>query len=316
MNINRVRTLLVVVNVGLAAGTGYTVYKEFENKEDRRRQTQVFQEQLAAELKAAPTATRRDTTRASIKDSDLVDLTGDKPKPIEVKPVESAPTTRVLNPLKNLVKVVTISHHTDPALANVAIMKLADVQPGAERSIFRIGDVIPFANDAVVVEIHPKRVVFQNGDTLEELEVPDQITPGLGGPTGAGGSSSRAADPGNRPFATYVESKRDSWIVTIKPGGDRALEREGETVLEGVLFSTTDAPGGGKALRVDKVPPGSVLAQHGVQDGDVLISVDGVKMSTKSEVVAYAKQNKNKQVFEVVIQRKGRFVTKRVQIER
>ena len=101
------------------------------------------------------------------------------------------------------------------------------------------------------------------------------------------------SDPGNRPFITYVESKKESGNITIKAGGNRALEREGEAVLEGVLSGARPKPGRRQGARVDKVPPDSVLAQHGVQDGDVLISVDDVPMSTKSEVVDYAKQNKN-----------------------
>jgi type II secretory pathway component PulC len=250
----------------------------------------------------------------SIKDSDLVDLTGEKPKAPEVRPIESAPVTRMVTPLDDVIKIVTISHHTDPRLANVAIMKKTDLQPGVERSIFRVGDVIPFANEAVVLEIHPKEVVFLNGDRQERMRVPDQ--PSLVPVIAGGGGSSRPSDAGLRPFATYVESKRDSGIITIKSGGDRALAREGETVLEGVVFSTTEAPGGGKALKVDKVPPGSLLAQHGVQDGDVLISVDGVPMSTKSEVVDYAKRNQNRSNFNVVIQRRGRNIHKTVNIDR
>jgi hypothetical protein len=39
-------------------------------------------------------------------------------------------------------------------------------------------------------------------------------------------------------------------------------------------------------------------------------------MSTKSEVVAYAKRNKNKQVFDVVFQRRGARHNKRVVIDR
>jgi hypothetical protein len=53
MNVNRARSLLVLVNIGLAAGTGYTVYKEFDNKAERKRETLVFQERLQADLKNA-----------------------------------------------------------------------------------------------------------------------------------------------------------------------------------------------------------------------------------------------------------------------
>jgi S1-C subfamily serine protease len=156
--------------------------------------------------------------------------------------------------------------------------------------------------------------VFQNGDNQETVQISE--TPGgpAGGPSG--GSSSKPTDSGARPFGTYIESKKDSNQITIKSGGAIALDREGESVLQGVVFSTTDAAKGGKALRVDKVPPGSLLAQHGVQDGDVLVSVNGQAMSTKSEVVDYVKSHKSTYLFEVVIQRRGGLVHKTVQVER
>jgi type II secretory pathway component PulC len=247
----------------------------------------------------------------SIKDSDLVDLTGARPKAPEVRPVESAPASRVINPLEGMIKIVTISFHPDPDFASVAILKKNDTQTGLERTIFRVNDTIPFANDAVVLEIRPKEVVFQNGDRTETMKVPDT-------PSGAGAAipGPASSDPGNRPFATYVESKRDSSVVTIKPGGTVALEREGEAVLQGVVFSTTKAPDGGDALRIDTVPPGSLLEQNGVQNGDTLISVDGVRMSTRSEVMDYAKRNKHKTDFTVVFQRRGRNHVRTVHIDR
>lgn len=312
MNINRVRTLLVLANVGLAGATGFTVYKEFENKTARAKETAYFKDDLEADLLKAPAPTRKDQTRTPVKDGDFLDLTGDRAKPPEPpRPVEVA-TTRVLNPLEDLIKVITISYQSENG-GIATITRKAEVGPGVERSNFRVGDMIPFANDAIVVEIKQKEVIFRNGERLETLRVPDTLSVPVGGPSGS--SASRPSDPGLRPFATYIESKKDSGNITIKPGGDRALEREGEAVLEGVIFSSTEVKGG-KALRVDKVPPTSVLAQHGVQDGDVLVSVDGKPMSSKSEVVDYAKQNKNKQVFDVEILRRGNRVMKTVNIQR
>ena len=157
-------------------------------------------------------------------------------------------------------------------------------------------------------------MVFRNGDQEQELKIID--TAG-GAPSPGGATTTRTStDPGNRPFITYVESKKDSGNITIKAGGNLALSREGEQVLDGVIFSSTDSAKGGKALRVDTVPADSVLAKHGVQDGDVLVSVNGVAMSTKSEVVDYVKRNKTMSVFEVAIQRRGNIVTKTITVER
>jgi hypothetical protein len=313
MNVNRVRSLLLLVNIGLAGGTGYTVYHEFDTKKVRTQQTTDFYDKLTKDVTAAPKAVRTTSVRVSIKDSDLVDFTGDKPKVAEIESRPASAPTSVRTPVEDMIKLVTISVHPDRSLSRVALSRKTGTDLPSERLIFGEGDAIPFANDAVVVEVRSKEVVFQNGDKLETVKISEIPAVAAGGPSGG---SSRPADTGARPFSTYIESKKDSGTVTIKSGGALALDREGETVLQGVIWSTTEDKDGKKALRVDKVPPNSVLAQHGLQDGDVLVSVNGQAMSSKSEVVDYVKSHKSTYLFEVVIQRRGGLVHKTVQVER
>jgi type II secretory pathway component PulC len=313
MNVNRVRSLMLLVNLGLAGATGYTVYTEFKEKKVRSEKTSTFYDQLRKDLESAPKARTKDATRVSIKTSDLLDMTGDKPKPVVV---ESAPvpTSRVTTPIDDLLRIVTISVYPDRTQSRVAVARKAPGgDPPGERLSFGEGEAIAFANDAVVLAIFADHVLFRNADQEQELRIIDTAgPPAPGGPT----SARTTSDPGNRPFISYVESKKDSGNITIKPGGNIALAREGEQVLDGVVWSTTDSAKGGKALRVDTVPPDSVLARHGVQNGDVLVSVNGVPMSTKSEIVDYVKRNKTMSVFEVAIQRRGNIVTKTVTVER
>ena len=313
MNVNRVRTMLLVLNIGLAGGTGYTVYHEFNTKKERTRQTTNFYDQLTKDVTAAPKAARANTVRVSIKDSDLVDFTGEKPKAPEIERPTSVATSRTITPVDEMIKLVTIAVHPDRTLSRVAISRKGAPDLPSERLTFGEGDAIPFANDAMVVEIRAKDVVFQNADQQETVKINEVPTGAAGGPTSP---NSKPTDSGARPFGTYVESKKDSGTITIKSGGAIALDREGESVLQGVVFGQTDAAKGGKALRVDTVPPGSLLAQHGLQDGDVLVSVNGQPMSTKSEVVDYVKSHKSTYLFEVVVQRHGRNVHKTIQVER
>jgi hypothetical protein len=309
MNINSVRTLVMIMNVGLAGATGYTVYHEFQQKDVRRRETQAFADKLKAELEKAPKPKTRDITRVAIKDSDLVDLTGEKPKAPEPPKVESVASSRTVTPLDEQIRIVTISMHPERVLSKVTISKKAGGDPGVERVNFSEGDTIPFAGEAMVVEILADEVVFLNGDRQERMKIPDTPTPAPGGAT-----ASRASDKGDRPFITYLESKKDSGTVTIKNGGAIALQREGESVLDGAQFSSTTGSKGEKMLRIDKAPP--ALAQHGVQDGDTLISIDGFAMSTRSEVVDYVKRNKNKPSYDVRFLRRGRVYNKLVVVER
>ena len=314
MNVNRVRSLMLLVNLGLAGATGYTVYTEFKEKKVRSEKTATFYDQLRKDLEAAPKARTKDATRSSIRLSDLLDMTGDKPKPVVVESAASVPTSRVTTPIEDLLRIVTISVYPDRTQSRVAVARKAPGgDPPGERLSFGEGEAVAFANDAVVLAIYSDHVLFRNGDQEQELRIIDTAgPPAPGGPT----SARTVSDPGNRPFITYVESKKDSGNITIKPGGNLALSREGEQVLDGVVWSTTESAKGGKALKVDSVPPDSVLAKHGVQNGDVLVSVNNVPMSTKSEVVDYVKRNKTMSVFEVAIQRRGNIVTKTVTVER
>ena len=46
MNINRVRSLMLLVNLGLAGATGYTVYTEFTERRSATSRPETFSDQL------------------------------------------------------------------------------------------------------------------------------------------------------------------------------------------------------------------------------------------------------------------------------
>ena len=313
MNVNRVRSLMLLVNLGLAGATGYTVYSEFKEKKVRSEQTETFYDQLRKDLEAAPKAHTKDATRASIKTTDLLDMTGDKPKPVVVESAASGP------PRASRLRSTTSSASSRSRSIRTGHSRGRGLPEGGRRRSSRRAAELRRGRGRSVRERRSRPRDPRGPRDLQERR------------SGAGAQDPRyrgtprcrrrhvgplVERSGNRPFITYVESKKDSGNITIKPGGNLALSREGEQVLDGVIFSSTDSAKGGKALRVDTVPPDSVLAKHGVQNGDVLVSVNGVAMSTKSEVVDYVKRNKTMSVFEVAIQRRGNIVTKTITVER
>ncbi len=316
MNINRARVFLVFVNVGLAGLTGFTAYKEFKAKDQRSIATAQFEEKLNSELGKIVRVSGRTGLRSNVDQKDLVDMTGQpkaEPVPESTKTVETKATT--YSPLEPLIRVLTITCSDNPVESRVGIVRKAAGETGAEAIIFGVGDIVPFANNAQIVAIHTKDVVFQNGEQQETLPINEQpVADGGAGAARQPGTDSRAGAVGN--IADYLDVKPDSGIVKVRSGGARAIARDGEQVLEGVIFSTTDIGGGKKALKVDKIPAGSPLSKFGAVDGDVLISVDDIPMSTKAEVVDYAKKNPSKSRFDVKIQRKGGILTKQVLIER
>lgn len=59
-------------------------------------------------------------------------------------------------------------------------------------------------------------------------------------------------------------------------------------------------------IEIKNVKPGSIAARHGVQDGDVIKSINGTPVSSKEEAIVFVKNNKDKyDVWEVEIWNKG-----------
>ncbi len=318
MNINRVRMLLILVNFGLAGLTGFMAYKEIKAKDARSASTKKFLDDVAGQLAQVTRPKGGPSGRAAV-DASTIDLTGSPPPApkTETKPNDPVESKLVGIPLDPLVKILTITWSARQAECSVAMVKKPDKEPGAERFIYGINEVVPFANNAVIKEIRQREVLFWNVDHEEVLPILDKPPEeGGGAKPGPSGTSSRPTADGSQPIETYIDVAPNSNVVKIRAGGDKAFARDGERALDGVTFDTTELSDGKKALRVAKIPPGSVLAKFGAQDGDVLISVDGKPMSSKAEVVDYVKKNPGISAFEVQIQRKGAVVSKRVVIER
>jgi len=66
----------------------------------------------------------------------------------------------------------------------------------------------------------------------------------------------------------------------------------------------------GDSLTIAKVHSGSVMEQAGVEDGDIIVAVDGKRLRNKSALVALAKQFKRGQEVEFEVKRDGKSLTK------
>ena len=119
-------------------------------------------------------------------------------------------------------------------------------------------------------------------------------------------------DPGE---AGPISPDKGTWLswdpsnpheIQVTDMGMRAFQRDGEKTLEGVRWSSEKIPGKNqKAIKVTHVPPGSALEKGGVRPGDVFESVNGTPVSSRADIVRYAKAHPNMPAYTVVFWRDG-----------
>ena len=63
-------------------------------------------------------------------------------------------------------------------------------------------------------------------------------------------------------------------------------------------------------IKVDRIAPGSIAASYGVQQGDILKSINGNPVNTKEQAIDWVKGNPNLPEYVVVFERLGKEFTK------
>ena len=240
-------------------------------------------------------------------------LSGVEPKAPEVASdvVEKPP--EIKTPVADLVTVVLIQH--GPPLSLAFIVPKTGARNLALDFQFQENEEVPFAQGAIVKRIMEDEVIF----TLRGADETVALEAGTGGGGGdAGGSAktgpSRPVSENPQSWVTYEEAKG---TVSITPEGFRAISEKGEeVVLKDVRWATERLPDGKNAVRVEHVPQGSALARGGLQNGDVIHSINGQRVASKGEIIAYVRANPSLPSYTVVILRQGRRTTRTVTVPR
>ena len=179
---------------------------------------------------------------------------------------------------------------------------------GPTQNIYKVfeGYVIEFSEHevATVKEVRSTEVIFDYDKRDVVVKVPPKR---LG--TGSSGSTSTAEatgpispDPGT--WIAWVPSKPRE--IKITPMGMRAFGDKGEKALDGVRWGTERYKDGKDAVRLAKIPKNSALAKAGAQEGDLLISINGKRVSSKAGAVAYVRANPDLPAYIVEFRRQGR----------
>ncbi len=97
----------------------------------------------------------------------------------------------------------------------------------------------------------------------------------------------------------------------------KRVTKNPEALLDSVSLTTfTNPETGAKSIKAGAVKQDSLAHRRGVRQGDVLISINGIPISSKAGAINYFKQNPNEGKYTIEIDRMGRRVYKTYYYER
>jgi len=118
--------------------------------------------------------------------------------------------------------------------------------------------------------------------------------------------------------ASKYRNKPPEETVEFKPGHYALSEKEYkdytqnyESILGDVSLSTYRNPETGKeSIKLGEVKENSIVHQRGARMGDILISINGIPVSSKAAAINYFKKNPDLGAYTVEIERQGRRIFK------
>lgn len=312
MKIGTIRLLIIVADLGFITLIGLVVKEGLQLRDSRQDRTAEYMADVMKQLDSRKSGPSRASTAIKYGDN-IAKLTHTPPKKVEEKPPEVARPTSAKPPLETLLKVIGIQTGPGEPPSRAFLVK-KDAQPakpedaGRDLEGYVEGQIVEWAEGAIVRKVRPTEVVFDydGKEVLVHYEPPKAVA---GAP--AAGAAPAGAPKGPPPVpndtpSTWVtiEANRPN-LVNVTEVGLASLNAKGEASLEGVRWSTETLPDGKAGLRLDEVPDQSVLKTGGAQTGDVLHSVNGVRMSTKGEIVEYVRRNQGLSRYVVKFYRAG-----------
>ncbi len=260
-----------------------------------------------------------------------MDWTGKPPPEVQpAAPLEAAAAPKV--PIKDLLKVLVVTVDTVDAKKSLGWVKFTEQKLQAhndlkEDRILRMKERLfsPY-QDVRVEAVTPEGIVFAFDDAAREKEtvppVPYNWQRGELGivvvePGGAIQPQLERRIPFSAPRETFRPGqslliRKNEWQVgteTLKE-----LDRDYSRILSRDLsYSTYRDPrtGAVEGIKVTRVAPDSLPAQHGVTEGEILKSINGHKVTSVNDAVAFVKANADStDTWVAVFEKQGREFTR------
>jgi type II secretory pathway component PulC len=328
MNIQRWKGTLWLVSLVTGGALAYLVYDFLQKNTELAKE--VPEEVITKVLDSVKKPEEQRTDAVDYKDVKLVfheyDWTGkEKPKP--AGPANKGPEVPKYTPVKDLLKVLALK--VDMAKAENSRAYVTFLGPLAAHNdkknatVLKVGGSLPSPHNGVsVAEITPAGVVFAFEDqarareTLTTSRAQGQIVvvgpEGLIKPQSEGLIPSASPDlPPYRPEQT-VQIKKNEFQIGTQTLTD--LDRDYSRILsQDVSYSTYRNPktGQNEGIKISRVAPGSIPAQAGLTEGEVLKSINGHRVTSVNDAIAFVKANsETTDVWTAVFEKQGREFTR------
>jgi len=255
------------------------------------------------------------------------DWTGKPP----VKPVVSTPTGPVAAPkvaVATLLKVQAVRVDETAPENSIAYVKFTDpklvLHVDKEDPFLKVDErLFPPYQDVRVEAITAEGVVFAFDDAAREKEtvpVPKERGEGIV-VVGEGGviepqlqrqiDSARPDLPPWRP-EQLTQLRKNEWMVGTETLAE--LDRDYSLILSrDIAYSTYKNPrtGATEGLKITKVTPNSIPAQAGLTEGEILKSINGHRVTSVNDAIAFVKANANAtDTWTAVFEKQGREFTR------
>lgn len=321
MNVPSIKLLCWLSSATLLVGLVLYGYNFFEHQQEKRFPVERdhVQAVLTQDLQVAPDVKEGLDYQDQMKPTFLdMNWTGKpKPKVVVKNPTAVVATGPKYKPVDTVLHILMIMGDADDPGGSAAYVKYVDT---TIIGMLTVGFRLPAPNDfAVVHSISADGVefAFTDGERPNEIVVPSKAsTVALIHQVGPGGV--RSLTPTGLPQADAgrkrPEQSRQIATNTWELGTDdlEYFEQNVADILTHDVRTSTyfDADGKRAGVEIQSVKVGSIAARHGAQDGDVIISINGHKVSSQQEAIQFVKANQDKySVWEVAVMRLGKLET-------
>ncbi len=163
----------------------------------------------------------------------------------------------------------------------------AVMQMGTDINVYRVKDHI---NGAIILSIERKKVIILHNGAKEEISMSKRKALEGGGSAGNSGTGIKQIAQNSY---TIPESQFQSNLQNM---GQLLTQAR---VVPNVVSGQIDG------YRIFAISPGSLYSNIGLQNGDVIHSVNGIRVTTPESALQLFQQLKNERRFDIVIDRNG-----------
>jgi PDZ domain len=316
MRIERIRKLIWGVDVLIILGAGLCFWLFFfsalsDLPYDRPEEWAARGKTDPGMVKLREPDTWRDYEIAMLK----FPMSGPRPEPeIVIDPeTRAGPIQTEMEKIADLVSYRRFIPSTDEASITLAM------KAGGPPVTLRVGHLVP-GTVWMLVDVEKNKAIFKHTKKVDaDLQHLTKVAPEItmpGGGVGLPGADGDAPSPGSSEPDPVV-ARDEPKPVEVRPGvwewsKDDAKWFESDNHVESVRQSIKVQPwknpesGRYEGVKISKVKPNSYLARRGAKKGDILVSINGVPVSSREGVINYIRKNGESQTqFTVKLIRNG-----------